>query len=96
VFGHYNKKSKFLARSNRCQIKLLNSKLTFRPESFVFPFFGQKKIKFKINRTIISRVNVHAGEICSLTLRLERKLRVSENRVLTNLFGPKRNKVTGE
>jgi len=32
----------------------------------------------------------------SLTLREERRLRASENRVLRRIFGPKRDKVTGE
>jgi hypothetical protein len=32
----------------------------------------------------------------SLTLREERRLRVSKNRVLRRIFGPKRDEVTGE
>jgi len=96
VFGHYNKKSKFLARRNRCQIKLLNFKLTFRRESFVFPFFGQKSIKFKTNRTIIWRIDEYACAICSVTLWAERKLSVFENRLLRKLFGAKREEITGE
>jgi hypothetical protein len=32
----------------------------------------------------------------SLTLREERKLRMSENRALRRIFGPKRDEVTGE
>jgi hypothetical protein len=35
-------------------------------------------------------------ETWSLTLRVERRLRVFENRVLRRLFGPKRDEVTGE
>jgi hypothetical protein len=35
-------------------------------------------------------------ETWSLTLREERRLRVFENRVLRRIFGPKRDKVTGE
>jgi hypothetical protein len=35
-------------------------------------------------------------ETWSLTLREEQRLRVSENRVLRRLFGPKRDEVTGE
>jgi hypothetical protein len=42
-------------------------------------------------------VTVRYGcETWSLTLREERKLRVFENRVLRRIFGPKRDKVTGE
>ena len=33
---------------------------------------------------------------CSLTLTEEHRLRVSENRVLRTIFGPKRDEVTGE
>jgi len=36
------------------------------------------------------------NQTLSLTLRVERRLRVSENRVLRRIFGPKRNEVTGE
>jgi hypothetical protein len=35
-------------------------------------------------------------ETWSLTLREEHRVRVSENRVLRRMFGPKRNEVTGE
>jgi hypothetical protein len=35
-------------------------------------------------------------ETWSLILREERRLRVFENRVLRRIFGPKRDKVTGE
>jgi hypothetical protein len=35
-------------------------------------------------------------ETWSLTLREQRQLRVFENRVLRRIFGPKRDKVTGE
>jgi hypothetical protein len=41
-------------------------------------------------------VVLHGCETWSLTLREERRLRVFENRVLRRLFGPKRDKVTGE
>ena len=39
---------------------------------------------------------LYGCETWSLTLREERRLRVFENRVLRRLFGPKRDKVTGE
>ena len=35
-------------------------------------------------------------ETWSLTLREERRLRVFKNRVLRNIFGPKRDEVTGD
>jgi len=53
-------------------------------------------LKVKIYRTIIMPVVLYGCEIWSLTLREERRLRVSENRVLRGIFGPKRGEVTGE
>ena len=43
-----------------------------------------------IYRTIILPVVLYGCETRSLTLREERRLRVSENRVLRRVFGPKR------
>ena len=53
-------------------------------------------IKIKIYRTIIFPVVVYWCETWSLTLKKERRLRVSANRVLRRIFGPKRDEVTGE
>jgi hypothetical protein len=55
-----------------------------------------KDIKIKIYRTIILPIVLNGGETWSLTLRENRGLRVFENRVLSRIFGPKRDKVTGE
>jgi hypothetical protein len=41
-------------------------------------------------------VVLYGCESWSLTLREECRLRVSENRVLRRIFGPKRDEVTGE
>jgi hypothetical protein len=41
-------------------------------------------------------VVLYGCEIWSLTLREEHRLRAFENRVLRRIFGPKRDKVTGE
>jgi hypothetical protein len=49
----------------------------------------------KIYRTTILPIVFYGCETWSLTLREERRLRVSENRVL-RIFGPKRDEVTGE
>jgi len=54
-----------------------------------------KNLKIKIYRTIIFPVVLYGCETWSLTLREERKQRVFENMVL-RIFGPRRNKVTGE
>ena len=69
--------------------------LSFGAESFVFQFAIKKNLKIKIYRTIILSVVLYGCEIWSLTWREVRRLRVFENRVLS-IFGPKRNKVTGE
>ena len=55
-----------------------------------------KNLKIKIYRIIILPVVLYGCETWSLTLREERRLRVSENRVLRKVFGPKRDEVTGE
>ena len=55
-----------------------------------------KNLKIKIYRTIILPVVLYGCETWSLTLRQERKLRVSENMVLRRIFGPRRDEVTGE
>jgi len=55
-----------------------------------------KNLKIKIYRTIILPVVLYGCETWSLTFREERKLRVYENMVLRRIFGPRRDKVTGE
>jgi hypothetical protein len=50
----------------------------------------------KIYRNIILLVVFYGIKTWSLALREERRLRVFENRVLKRIFGPKRDKVTGE
>jgi hypothetical protein len=55
-----------------------------------------KNIKIKIYRTIILSVVLYGCETWSLTLREEQRLKVYKNRVLRRIFGPKRDKVTGE
>jgi len=52
--------------------------------------------KKDIYRTIILPVVLYGCETWSHTLREERRLRVFENRVSRRIFGPKREKVTGE
>jgi hypothetical protein len=52
-------------------------------------------VKIKIYKTIILPVVLYGCETLYLTLREEHRLRVSENRVLRIIFGPKRDKVTG-
>jgi len=54
------------------------------------------KIKIRIYRTIILPVVLYGCETWSLMLREVSRLRVFENRVLSRIFGPKRDGVTGE
>jgi sorting nexin-29 len=49
-----------------------------------------ENLKIKIYKSVISSVVLYGCETWSLTLREEHKLRVSENRVLRKIFGPKR------
>ena len=55
-----------------------------------------KNIKIKIYRAITLPLLLYGCETWSLILREERRLRVSENRVLRRIFGPERDEVTGE
>ena len=55
-----------------------------------------KNLKIKIYRTIILPVVLYGCETWSLILRVDHKVRVSESRVLSRIFGPKRDGVTGE
>jgi len=55
-----------------------------------------KNLKIMIYRTIILPVVSYGRETWSLTMREERKLRVSENMVLRRIFGPRKDEVTGE
>jgi hypothetical protein len=53
-----------------------------------------RNVKIKIYKTIILPVVFYGYETLSLTLREEHRLRVFENRLLSRIFGPKRNEVT--
>jgi len=55
-----------------------------------------ENIKLKIHKTIILPVVSYGSKTWSLTLREERRLRVSESMVMRRIFGPKRDEVTGE
>jgi len=69
--------------------------LSFGEESFFFQLSIQK-YKLKIYRTPILPIVLYGCETWSLTLREELRLRLSENRELRRIFGPKRDEVTGE
>jgi hypothetical protein len=52
-------------------------------------------VKIKTYKTIILPVVLNGCETLSLTLRVEHRLRVFENRVLRRIFGPKRDEGIG-
>jgi hypothetical protein len=52
-----------------------------------------KNVKIRIHKTIILPVVLYGCEAWSLTLREEHRLRVFENRVLREIFGPRRDEV---
>jgi hypothetical protein len=55
-----------------------------------------KNIKLTMYRTVILPVVLYGCETWSLALRKEHRLRVSENRELRRIIGPKREELTGE
>jgi len=55
-----------------------------------------KNLNLKIYRTIILPSLLNGYATWSLILREERRLRVFENKVLKRIFGPQKDKVTGE
>jgi hypothetical protein len=55
-----------------------------------------RNLKVKIYKTIILPVVLYGCETWSVICRAEHRLRVFENRVLREIFGPKRDEVTGE
>jgi hypothetical protein len=66
---------------------------SFGAEYFVFSLLS-RNIKIKINKIKILLVVLYGCETWSLTLRKERRLRVTENRVLKRIFGARRDEVT--
>ena len=81
------------------QIKILFRKLRacyHSMQNLLSSSLLSKNIKIIMYRTTTLSVILYGYETWSLILREERRLRVFENRVLRNKFGPKRDKVTGE
>jgi hypothetical protein len=54
-----------------------------------------KNVKIRIYKNIILPVVLYGRDTWSLTLREEHRLTVFDNRVLSRIFGPKRDEVTG-
>ena len=70
--------------------------LPFGQEFFLCFSLLSKNTKIKVYSTVTFLVVLYLWETWFLTLREELRLGVSENRVLRKIFGPERNKVTGE
>ena len=68
----------------------------FSVQYILSPNLLSKNLKIKIHKTLILSVVLYGCETWSLTLKEERSLRVFENKVLSRLFGPMRDEVTGE
>jgi hypothetical protein len=65
-------------------------------QNILFSRLISKHKKIKIYRTIILPVILNECESWSLTLRVQPRLRLFENRILRRIFGPKGDGVTGE
>jgi hypothetical protein len=65
-------------------------------QNLLFSRLLSKNIKIRIYETIIFPVVLYGCETWFLTLREEHRLGVFENRVLSRIFGSKRDEVTGE
>ena len=94
MFGNKPNEPRFNSEINYEKTEIGECFLLFGADSFVF-HVSIKNIKIKIQRTIILPVVLYGCETCSLTYEKDR-LRVSENRVLRRIFGPKRDEVRGE
>jgi hypothetical protein len=69
--------------------------LLIRPRTFYLLVCCPKNVKIRIYKTIILPV-LYGCETWSLTLKEAHRLGVFENRVLRRIYGPRRDKVTGE
>ena len=85
-----------LTNQNSIQEEIRRNACCYSVQSLLSSRLLSKNLKIKIYRTIILPVFLYGCETWSLTLREERRLRVFENRVLSRVFGPKRDEVTRE
>jgi hypothetical protein len=74
---------------NMLEMKIIRCRIFCLPACY-------PKTKIRLYRTIILLFVLYGCETWSLTLREERKLRVFETRLLTRIFGPKRDEATEE
>ena len=82
--------------SGRIKIRIKSGHACFHlAQNILSSSFLSKNIKIKIYRTI-SFPFVYGCQTWSVTLREERRLRVSDYRVLRRIFGHKKNEIMGE
>jgi hypothetical protein len=70
--------------------------MVYSVQNLLSSHLQSKTLKIIIYKTIILPVVLYGCETWSLILREEHRLGVFENRVLSRMFGPKRDEVTGE
>jgi hypothetical protein len=64
-------------------------------QSFLSSRLLSKNIKIRMYKTIILPLVIYGCKTSSLTLREEHGLKVFENRMMKEIFGPRRDEVTG-
>jgi hypothetical protein len=94
IFGDNFNKSKFYSRRSKSRLRSRNA-CYHSVQNLLSSRLLSKNLKIKIYRTVLLPV-LYGCETWSLTLREEGKLRVFENKVLSRIFGPRRDEVTGE
>jgi len=95
IFGNNLNKSKFYSEEIKSRLKSVNACYHFM-QNLLSSGLLSKNLMIKIHRTVILPVVLYGCETWSLTLRMERKVRLFETRVLRRIFGPKRDEVTKE
>ena len=80
----------------KCRINMGNVYYYYSFEKSLSSSLLSKKLKVNTYKTIILPVVLYCCETLSLTLRVEHRLRVFENKVLRKIYGAKRDKTTGE
>ncbi|KAJ4439157.1 hypothetical protein ANN_15114, partial [Periplaneta americana] len=76
--------------------KFMGNACYYSVEKLLSSSLLSKNLKVRIYKTVILPVVLYGCETWTLTLREEHRLRVFENKVLRNIFGTKRDEVTGE
>ena len=96
IFGNILNKSKFYSQEEiKSRFKSGNTCYYLVQKLLSFSLLS-KNLKIKVYRTIILPVVLYGFETWSLTLREEHRLRVFENRLLSRIFGPRRDEVKGD